>query len=38
MLEKELMKGGGGEGSMDWIIGYDPVEGWNKPPVVPVIA
>jgi salicylate hydroxylase len=24
--------------SMEWIVGYDPVEGWNKAPTVPVIA
>jgi salicylate hydroxylase len=23
--------------SMDWILGYDPVAGWNKPPAVPSI-
>jgi salicylate hydroxylase len=23
--------------SMDWIVGYDPVAGWNQDPVVPVI-
>jgi len=23
--------------SMAWIVGYDPVEGWNKPPTVPAI-
>jgi salicylate hydroxylase len=38
ILEKELVTGRGSEMSMDWIIGYDPVDGWNKLPVVPVIA
>ena len=38
ILEKELVTGRGSEMSMDWIIGYDPVDGWNKSPVVPVIA
>jgi len=38
ILEKERLTGGGSEVSMDWIIGYDPVEGWNKAPVVPAIA
>ena len=23
--------------SMEWIVGYDPVESWNKPPTVPAI-
>ena len=23
--------------SMEWIVGYDPVAGWNQPPTVPVI-
>ena len=23
--------------SMDWIVGYDPIEGWNRLPVVPAI-
>jgi salicylate hydroxylase len=35
ILDNERLKGG--EASMDWIIGYDPVEGWDKPPVVPEI-
>jgi salicylate hydroxylase len=38
ILDSERLKGGGGEASMDWIIGYDPVEGWDKPPVVPEIT
>jgi salicylate hydroxylase len=38
ILEKELTTGRGSEMSMDWIIGYDPVDGWNKPPIVPDIA
>jgi salicylate hydroxylase len=22
-------------GSMEWIVAYDPIDGWNKPPVIP---
>jgi hypothetical protein len=36
--QKEILKGDRSEESMDWIVGYDPVEGWNKPPVVPTIV
>jgi len=36
ILDNERQKGGG-EASMDWIIGYDPIGGWDKPPVVPEI-
>jgi salicylate hydroxylase len=38
ILEKDAATGRGSEMSMDWINGYDPVDGWNKPPVVPEIA
>jgi salicylate hydroxylase len=38
ILETDHKTGGGSEMSMDWIVGYDPVAGWNKPPVVPAIA
>jgi salicylate hydroxylase len=35
--QKSLLKGEARIDSMEWILGYDPVEGWNKPPTVPVI-
>jgi salicylate hydroxylase len=38
LLEQDHATGRGSEMSMDWIVGYDPVESWNKAPVVPVIA
>jgi salicylate hydroxylase len=36
--QKEILKDDRSEDSMDWIIGYDPVEGWDKPPAVPTIV
>ena len=36
--QKEILKGDRGEDSMDWIVGYDPVADWDKPPVVPTIV
>jgi salicylate hydroxylase len=36
--QKEILKDDRGEDSMDWIVGYDPVESWDKPPVVPTIV
>ena len=36
--QKAILDGDRREDSMDWIVGYDPVQGWDKPPVVPAIA
>jgi salicylate hydroxylase len=33
--QKAMLKRDDRVDSMDWILGYDPVSGWNKPPTVP---
>lgn len=35
--QKAILKKEDRVDSMAWILGYDPVEGWNKPPIVPHI-
>ena len=37
MLFRSILKKEDQVDSMAWILGYDPVDGWNKPPIIPAI-
>jgi salicylate hydroxylase len=37
--QKEIITSGkrGVQGGAEWVWGYDPIDGWNKPPTVPAV-